>query len=281
MVKETGCLCDRVGMSCISREQGLCARLQPESFRQLAASAHLEEFPAGRILWHDDDGPSVIGVILSGVMRFERCTLHGRRQVLNLVLPGELVGWEVKRGAGYTMETATPVTLCRFDTATFDRLLARDHALRQSIFRQNSNWLERLRWLTWAIGALTPEERLAAFLVSGTEFMPFQPDDSGGGILTVTLDRKDVADLHATTPESVCRILKGFERDGLILLETPRCIRINDLATLAEIGRVSRNGDRPSIPATARMPSVATNAQRRKSFRMTPVNAPHAPCHLA
>lgn len=281
MARSAGCLCDGVGMTCESFRSGLCGQVKQATFQQLSMSAHIEEYPAGRIIWHDDDAPSVVGINLSGLLRFERCTMHGRRQVLNLILPGELVGCEVPREAGYTIEAATPVTICRFDAATFDRVITEDEGLRKAIYRQNTDRLERLRWLTWAIGALSPDERLAAFLVTATQFMPFVADQGGGGVLTVTLDRKDVADLHATTVESVCRILKGLERSGLILLETPRRIRIPSLEDLAAAGRVARECDRPPCRTIARHRPVELEGRTLEHPRMTAVNAPHPPHHVA
>jgi CRP/FNR family transcriptional regulator len=238
--------------------------MNAEAFGRLVAGAQIEHLPADRILWHDDDGPSLIGVPLDGVLRFERCASSGRRQILNLFLPGELVGWEKQRRSGYTIETATPVTLCRFDPALFDRIMTEDRGLRAAVYRQSDARLERLRWLTWALGALSPEERVTAFLVLGTQFMPFEPDARGGGLLDVTVSRRDMADLMATTTESICRILKGLERDGLITLEDPRRIRLHSLHHMAERGRVARALDRPILPSTVRR-SAGTDSRAASS----------------
>jgi CRP/FNR family transcriptional regulator len=246
--------------------------MNEDAFQRLVRGAHIERLPPDHILWHDDDGPSLIGVPLDGVLRFERCTSNGRRQILNLFLPGELTGWERQGRSGYTIETATPVTLCRFDPALFDRIMAEDRGLRAAVYRQSDARLERLRWLTWALGALTPEERAAAFLVIGSQFMPFNPDQRGGGLLDVTVSRRDMADLLATTSESICRILKGLERDGVITLDDPRRIRLHSLSELAERGRVARALDRPILPSTARRPRGTDRQDRPREAGLTLVN---------
>jgi len=252
--------------------RGLCGRMNADAFRRLVAGAQIEHLPADRILWHDDDGPSLVGVPLDGVLRFERCASSGRRQILNLFLPGELIGWEKQGRSGYTIETATPVTLCRFDPVLFDRIMVEDRGLRAAVYSQSDARLERLRWLTWALGALTPEERVTAFLVLGTQFMPFEPDARGGGLLEVTVSRRDMADLMATTPESICRILKGLERDRLVILDDPRRIRLHSLHQLAERGRVARTLDRPILPSTLRRPDGMDRWVSSGGVRLTPVN---------
>jgi CRP/FNR family transcriptional regulator len=256
---------------CPSHADGFCRHLDTTAFEALAASAHVEHCAPGRVLWHDDDGPPVAGVLLSGLLRFERCNSQGRRQILNLILPGELVGWEADRASGYSIEAATEATFCRFDPVLFDRLVAKEPSLRSEVYRQNVRQLDRLRWLTWAIGALAPEERLAAFLVSATDYMPLQPQPEGGPILTVLLSRRDMADLLATTVESICRILKSLEREGLIVLRDPWHVQIPDLGALAERGGVSRASDRPDLGTGAKargsgqailLPEAATTTDR-------------------
>jgi CRP/FNR family transcriptional regulator len=244
-------VCAGLGANCPSRRGGFCDRLDEKGLAMLSASAHLERLPADRVLWHDD-GPPVTGVLLSGLLRFERCNSQGRRQILNVILPGELVGPEMDRDAGYSIEAATDATFCRFDTALFERRIADDHALRAEVYRQSLRQLDRLRWLTWIIGTLSPEERVAAFLVAATDYMPFQPQPEGGPVLSVLLSRRDIADLLATTVETTCRILKGLEREGLIVLRDARHIEVPDLAALARRGGVPRESDRPKPGPAAR-----------------------------
>jgi CRP/FNR family transcriptional regulator len=243
--------CAGLGATCPSRGTGFCGHLDGAALAALSGSAHVEHCAVDRVLWHDDDGPPVAGVLLSGLLRLERCSSQGRRQILGLFLPGELVGWETDRAAGYSIEAVTEATFCRFDPVLFNRLVSDDQALRAEVYRQNMRQLERLRWLTWTIGALSPEERVAAFLVSAMDYMPVQPQPEGGPVLSVVLSRRDIADLLATTVESTCRILKGLEREGLIVLRDPWHVQIPDIDALARRGSVPRATDRPDF-GTAR-----------------------------
>jgi hypothetical protein len=93
---------------------------------------------------------------------------------------------------------------------------------------------------------------VAAFLVSAMDYMPLQPQPEGGPVLSVILSRRDIADLLATTVESTCRILKGLEREGLIVLRDPRHVQIPDLDSLAQRGGVPRAADRPDLGTAAK-----------------------------
>jgi len=201
----------------------------------LLTSAHVETVRADRILWHDDMPPGLVGVVSSGYLRFQRYSREGRRQILNLIVPGDIFGQETQRHAGYTLETATEAVLCCFDRRTFDRLIREDGSLRRALYRHGAQSLDRLRWLTWTIGALRPDERIAAFLLSATDFMPFAPMQDGAGILTLSISRRDIADLLSTSVETICRTLKCFERRGIIRLLDSTHVAFLDEASLAAL----------------------------------------------
>ncbi|SIO22825.1 CRP/FNR family transcriptional regulator, anaerobic regulatory protein [Rhodovulum sp. ES.010] len=212
---------------------GVCAELSAQAVDALAASARLERVSAGRVLWRDDGPPGMVGLLVSGYLRLQRFSREGRRQILNLSVPGDLFGHEAERRAEYTLEAATDATLCRFDRRTFERLAREDHSLRRALYRHNSRNLDRLRWLTWTIAALRPEERIAGFLLNATAFMPVQRLPDGTALLTLAIGRRDMADLLATSVETICRVLKGLERDGLIRLIDSNHLHLRDETALA------------------------------------------------
>lgn len=218
---------------CVPAGLGFGKGISPHSCRGLAVSSHREHVTADTVIWHDELRVSKVGIVLEGYLRFQRYGRDGRRQILNLTVPGDLFGHESLGQTGYTLEAATDVVLCCFDRNTFDRLLCEDRSLRHALYRHRAAQIERLRWLTWTIGVLRPDERLVAFLLNATGFMPFQPMPDGGGILTVAISRRDIADLLATTTETLCRVLKGLEREGILEMIDPARIRLFDRDTLA------------------------------------------------
>ncbi|MCO8146038.1 Crp/Fnr family transcriptional regulator [Rhodovulum tesquicola] len=224
-----------------------CAEIGEPACRRLAEAAHVETVPADKVLWHDDAPPSAVGIVVSGYLRFQRHSRDGRRQILNLAVPGDLFGQESEGRNGYTLESATEATLCRFDRRVFDRLVTEDGMLRRALYRFNAGHLERLRWLTWTIGAMRPDERIAAFLLSARSYMPYRALPDGTGLISLAVARRDIADLLATSVETICRVFKALERDGLIRLLDPAHILFLDIDALA--GRAGlTDGEEPCAP---------------------------------
>jgi CRP/FNR family transcriptional regulator len=182
--------------------------------------------------------------IRSGILRLQRHAYDGRRQILSLFLPGEIVGFEGEFREGVTVETATQCGLCRIDRRWFDRMLDQNDSLRAELFRQKQDQLDRLHWLTWSLGSLGPEERLSAFLALSSKFMPYQPLPDGTGVLSLYLPRRDIADLLGTTVESISRVLHKLADTDIIEIRDPVHLRFLDLPRLIALGNIDGLFDR-------------------------------------
>lgn len=176
--------------------------------------------------------------IRTGILRLQRYSYDGRRQILSLFLPGEIVGYEDRFREGVSVETVTRSDLCRIDRHRFDTMLSRNNTLRAEVFRQKQDQLDRLHWLTWSLGALGPDERLCAFLALSTKFMPYLAFPDGTGLLSMQLPRKDVADLLATTVESVSRIVHRLSETGIIEIHDPTHFRVLHMKKLIALGQI-------------------------------------------
>ena len=185
--------------------------------------------------------------IRSGILRLQRYSYDGRRQILSLFFPGEIIGFEGEFREGVTVETATQSGLCRIGRRTFDSLVNQNDDLRAELFRQKQDQLDRLHWLTWSLAALGPEERISAFLALSTKFMPYQPLPDGTGVLSVYLPRKDIADLLGTTVESISRTVHKLADTGIIEIRDPAHFRFLDVSRLSALGKIDGIFDRMTV----------------------------------
>ncbi len=193
-----------------------------------------------------------IWLIRSGILRLQRHAYDGRRQILSLFFPGEIVGFDGEFREGVTVETATQSGLCRIDRRWFDRMVNQNDSLRAELFRQKQDQLDRLHWLTWSLGTLGPEERLSAFLALSTKIMPYQPLPDGTRVLSVQLPRRDIADLLGTTVESISRIVHKLADAGIIEIRDPAHFRFLDLPGLIKMGKIDGHFDSMAVDLARR-----------------------------
>jgi CRP/FNR family transcriptional regulator len=234
-------------------------RLDAALLAQAEAAGRFLELPADSVLWHDEMDAFPGGLLCDGIVRQQRYERDGQRRIANLILPGEVMTARSLARSGYALEAATPVRLLRLPSGAFDGPHARLPGLRDAAYRAFQSQLDRLRWLTWAILALNTEARLCAFLEGADTMLPVDTTDSDHPLIHLALRRRDIADLLSTSVESVCRVLKRLERDGVIRMHGPARVEVRDRAALQLRAR-------QAAPAH---PAGASEAEERVAIRKT------------
>lgn len=177
-------------------------------------------------------------IVKSGFLRVVHYSQEGRRHVVTLLQPTEVAGFVMPMVDGLIIEAASKAVVCKVDRRQFMHRMAEDGTFRRSVYLQETRQLERLRWLIWAIGGLSPEERLAAFFARATLFMPCEPQEDGSVILTMQVSRADLSDLLNTTAETISRVTHKMQDSGWIEILDAARFRIIDLKAIAGMGRV-------------------------------------------
>ena len=210
----------------------------PTGLEWLAARGRVVSLPRDSLLCDDDTPPGFGGVLLEGFLRIQRYGLEGRRQIVSLVHPGEFLGEPFLNRGGYSVEAASPVRLLRVERGVFERMLAEDDTLRHLACVQTATRLERLRFMIWAIGALSTEERYCAFLALAGRTMALR-HGSAGTEVQIAIPRRDIADLLATSVETICRLNKKLARAGLIAPVARDRLHLADPSAIAARGHVA------------------------------------------
>ena len=253
---------------CVIGRGGICAHIEPRTRALLGNQAVIQHVSANQIVWDGEKAPNFVGIVTSGYLRLQRYGFDGRRQIINLLKRGDVLG-DLSRGQhDFSIEAASDAVICKVERRVFERLMEEDLALQRAVYDVHVARLEEVRWLTWSLGGLTAEERLTAFLVMATTYMPYQPQPDGSSILTVDLPRHDIADLLGTSVESISRISKRLETAGAIEIISARHFRIPDLKTLIKLGCLEGTFDRMR---TAMLP------QAMKRLFVDQMPQPHSP----
>lgn len=236
--------------NCPTRDFGICSMVRAQGKTLLSQLGRVQDYPANKVISDDETASGFTGALISGYLRLQRYGADGRRQILSLLTPGDIVSGPRGRSVCYTIETSTDARICRFNARLFDQLLDVNPELRRMVYRLQTAKLDQLRWLTWSLGALNVEERLCAFLAMATNHMPYDPLPGGGGVLTVDLPRHDIADLLGTTVESISRITNHLDETGVIRILNARQFEIPDLDRLVAMGCLQGTIEHIRFPST-------------------------------
>jgi CRP/FNR family transcriptional regulator, anaerobic regulatory protein len=205
-----------------------------QSLRELHCLVeHVGPFRAGEHLFREGDPFNAIAAVRAGTVKTYIIDSSGREQVLGFFLPGEVIGLNAIHAARYPCNAVAldTVVLCRFSFPMMAMLATRMPGLQAQLFRLLSEDINKAGLLA---GDHSADERLAAFLVALSR--RFASRGFSPRRFTLTMARTDVANYLRLAAETVSRVLRRFQDEGLLRVER-RDVELLDEERLAELAR--------------------------------------------
>lgn len=214
--------------ACLSEGYG-----KPELEQLHVLVTHTGPLAEGETIFREGEEFNAIAAIRAGTVKTYVVDEDGNEQVLGFYLPGEMIGLSGIHGGVYPCNAVAldTVMLCRFSFPRLATLAAKLPGVQQQLFRLLSADIGKAALLA---GDHRADQRLAAFLVqlsrryaargfSPTRFM-------------LTMSRTDIANYLRLAPETVSRVLRRFQDDGLLKVER-REVALDDLDALEALAR--------------------------------------------
>ena len=197
-----------------------------------AKSTHLS-YKKGDVLFDDDDQAEHIYNIQEGAVTIFRIGPSGQRQVLGFLMTGDILGIAPGETYGISAAAAVESKLCRWDRSKFEDFLVLYPVMAKQFRLIASKALARSLDLAYALGQLTAEQRLAAFIVHLGE----RQQQMGGSPYHVSLlmSRLDIGDHLGLTIETVSRGITKLKKKSIIELPNPDYIHVLDLNALKDL----------------------------------------------
>ena len=177
---------------------------------------HVGPLHAGEHLFREGDAFEAIAAVRAGTVKTYVVDVEGREHVLGFHLPGEVIGLSAIDGEHYPCNAIAldTVMLCRFSFPKMAVLAARLPGLQKHLFRLLSRDIGRAALLA---GDWTADQRMAAFLIAFSQRLAargFSPNR-----FQLTMARTDIANYLRLAPETVSRVLRRFQQDGLLRVD--------------------------------------------------------------
>jgi CRP/FNR family transcriptional regulator len=231
-----------------------CPLRQREAFRPNTAEeiAFIQQLKVGELklrartsIFREGDAAERLYTLLAGwAFRFKTLP-DGRRQILNFLLPGDLVGLQSKLFAevAHGAEALTDVVLCVF---------SRDRVW--DIFRRYPQIAFDVTWLgaheeslvddnLFSVGRRSAAERMAALLLQ-LHHRAVHVGLGGDDSLPLPLSQAHIADALGLSNVHTNRVLQALRRKGLFELASGT-LRLCDVAAMR---RLARGSDTPPEP---------------------------------
>jgi CRP-like cAMP-binding protein len=169
--------------------------------------------------------------LISGVAR--RCTVRpdGRRQIVDLLLPGDFFGFSAVDEYDFAVEAVVEgTTVASYPRRRLETLADTDPRLAREIRKLTFDAIARLQAQLLILGRMTAVEKVGSFLLE----MADRLSDGHTDRVVLPISRYDIADYLGISVETVSRSMTGLKHRGLIVLVGTRRVRIVDRDALEE-----------------------------------------------
>lgn len=222
-----------------SKIENLLSRREQDAFRNVATV--LEYRRGGSTVFAEGEDAHFVFSVAAGVVRISRHSDSGRRQVLALMLPGDLFGLPDAGIYVNSAEVACPSTLYRIPWLQLRDLMRREPTMQSSLLNRVAYDLREAQRRIMILGQQNTCQRLASLLLDFADHPAFY--NAVRSEVTLPLTRFDIADYLGTSAETVARGFLRLERYGLVRRFTSRVIVIRDMDGLRRLQKAKRRID--------------------------------------
>lgn len=206
---------------------------QLDAFKEVVITNHYKK---RELVFMEGDDCTGLYIIRTGRVKVVRSSSTGKEQIINILNPGDLLGFEVFYNGRIYRNTAVVMEdceLCYVEKHAFFKILEQEPAIAKKLILSLGRELNHAYERIGNLGLLNAREKLAHLLF--TLASEYGVKEDGGVKLNLTLSRLEIAELLGITQETSIRLLKGFKEEGVLEIRRKEII-IKSLSRLKEIG---------------------------------------------
>jgi CRP/FNR family nitrogen fixation transcriptional regulator len=182
--------------------------------------------------------------VISGGARQCVTRADGRRQIVELLFPGDFFGFCARNEYDFSVEAVAEGTrIACYPRKRIEATAEREPALARALRMLAFEVISRSQAQLLIVGRLTATEKVGGFLLAMSGRLSVDPAD----VVTLPISRYDIADYLAISVETVSRSLTELRRRGLIAFTGTRRVRIIDRNSLEDLHGLPMQRRAPSF----------------------------------
>ncbi|MBB5662740.1 CRP-like cAMP-binding protein [Rhizobium leguminosarum] len=169
--------------------------------------------------------------VLSGIIR--KCLIleSGQRRIIDVMMPGDFFCLQKDDARPFSFEVSTNETVtARIARREFDSLATLQPSLYRFFHERICQTIFRLEDHILVQGRTTSTQKVGSYL----SLLCRRLTEQQGTAVVLPMSRYDIADHVGIAVETVSRAITELRRQGVIQLETPRCLVVRDAGKLAD-----------------------------------------------
>lgn len=201
-----------------------------------AQGTRRQGYAAHDVIYFEGDDARHLYEIVSGAAMLYKLLPDGRRQVVEVLGPGDLFGFDMDTYHDCSAETLVATTVMVFNRRDIEASAAAQSHLTRCALQQVCAMHEHAVLL----GRKSAYERVASFLMRfvpdrGTTICQGPHDEHDVGYVSLNMTRQEMADYLGLTIETVSRVISDMKRKDVIRLERHDKVVINRICGLCQL----------------------------------------------
>ena len=177
----------------------------------------------GASIYYAGDPAEYWYLVASGIAARCACLSDGRRQIVELLLPGDFFGFCACDAHHFAVEAVTDeTTITRYARRSVEALAESNPKLATHIRQLAFEAIRRLDDRVVTVGRMNAVEKVGAFLIEMAERAPHDTGDR----ISLPLSRYDIADYLGLSMETVSRSIGELRRKEAISLFGPHRVKV-------------------------------------------------------
>lgn len=208
---------------------------------------------AGTELVSEFETCSHLYVVVDGWMAMKRILEDGRQQILDFVLPGDVIGDATGQSQAlkFSVEALTDAEVICVPASRVPELLQRIPSLAPALLQAMQRALSRAYDGLTDIGRRSAREAVSSFLLRMEERIRAAVGERPDGSVEFPLTQENIGDALGLTAVHVCRTLRALSKEGIVSA-CRKGLAVSDHDRLAEIAGLDMEFDAPAVAKRAR-----------------------------
>lgn len=215
--------------------------------------AYMQEFKDGEIqldrgdvLIEEGTSNTRLYTVLEGVLIRSRSLDDGRRQIVNFMFPGDLIGLQgaFDEPSSHAIEALVDARLCQFRRGDFERLIAQHPSLGYDITWLAAKEETALEGHIVSLGQRNARERVTYLAVWLLERALSTCLASDSNVLALPITQAQIADMLGLSLVHTNRTIRQLEREGLVEWKS-RQVCVPDMKRAADFAQFDLENNRP------------------------------------
>ncbi len=196
----------------------------PQEFLQAIASyAITTHYRRGATIYYAGDPADHWYLVAAGIASRSAGFSDGRRQIVELLLPGDFFGFTSSNAHHAAVEAVTDqTTIIRYPRRSVEALIESNPKLASQLRQLAFEAIRRLDDRVVTVGRMNAVEKVGAFLIEMAERAPHDLGDR----IALPLSRYEIADYLGLSMETVSRSISELKRQEAISLHGPHRVKV-------------------------------------------------------